>query len=204
VGKSVFTNTGREAFRGIARGTMRAAAAACAVALVFASFLIQAPSRAYADDAANTLILELKNGKVKIKLLPEVAPKHVERVKKLVADGFYNGITFHRVIDGFMAQTGDPTGTGQGGSSYPDLPAEFSTVPFRRGTIGAARTSDPNSANSQFFICLGDPSHLTGKYTAWGEVVDGMQYVDMIAKGEPPANPDVIVKMYMAAADAGN
>jgi peptidylprolyl isomerase len=178
--------------------------AAGALAIVLVGFQIGAPSRAQADDRSNTLILELKDGKVKIKLLPEVAPKHVERVKTLVAEGFYNGIVFHRVIDGFMAQTGDPTGTGAGGSKYPDLPAEFSNVPFRRGTIGAARTMDPNSANSQFFICLADAPHLTGQYTVWGEVVDGMQYVDMIAKGEPPATPDRIVKMYMANDGAGN
>ncbi len=201
--RSLFsTNGNRSSLRRAARGS--AWLAACALAIVVAGFHVFSPSKAQADDLANTVILELKYGKVKIKLLPEVAPKHVERVKKLVADGFYNGIVFHRVIDGFMAQTGDPTGTGTGGSSYPDLPAEFSTVPFRRGTIGAARTMDPNSANSQFFICLGDPSHLTGQYTVWGEVVDGMQYVDMIAKGEPPANPDAIVKMYMANDGAGN
>ena len=178
--------------------------AAGALAIVLAGLQIGAPSRAQADDLSNTLILELKYGKVTIKLLPEVAPKHVERVKTLVAEGFYNGIVFHRVIDGFMAQTGDPTGTGAGGSKYPDLPAEFNNVPFRRGTIGAARTMDPNSANSQFFICLADAPHLTGQYTVWGEVVDGMQYVDMIAKGEPPATPDRIVKMYMANDGAGN
>ena len=199
--RNLFTRHGRDASRHIRRGSRWIGA--CALAILFASFLLT-PTYAQADDPANTLILELKHGKVKIKLLPEVAPKHVERVKTLVAEGFYNGITFHRVIDGFMAQTGDPTGTGTGGSSYPDLPAEFSEVPFRRGTIGAARTMDPNSANSQFFICLGDASHLTGGYTVWGEVVDGMQYVDMIAKGEPPANPDTIVKMYMAADGPGH
>lgn len=199
--RNLFTRHGRDASRHTGRGSRWIGA--CALAILFASFLLT-PTYAQADDPANTLILELKHGKVKIKLLPEVAPKHVERVKTLVAEGFYNGITFHRVIDGFMAQTGDPTGTGTGGSSYPDLPAEFSEVPFRRGTIGAARTMDPNSANSQFFICLGDASHLTGGYTVWGEVVDGMQYVDMIAKGEPPANPDTIVKMYMAADGPGH
>jgi len=178
--------------------------AAGALAMLLAGLHVFASPRAQADDLANTVILETKYGKVKIKLLPEVAPQHVERVKTLVAEGFYNGILFHRVIDGFMAQTGDPTGTGTGGSSYPDLPAEFSKVPFRRGTVGAARTMDPNSANSQFFICLADTPHLTGQYTVWGEVVDGMQYVDMIAKGEPPANPDSIVKMYMANDGAGN
>ena len=200
--KSSSMTTGREPSRRAARTLTWLAAGA--LAFILAGLQVCAPSRAQADDLANTLILELKDGKVKIKLLPEVAPKHVERVKKLVAEGFYNGIVFHRVIGGFMAQTGDPTGTGTGGSSYPDLPAEFSDVPFRRGTIGAARTMDPNSANSQFFICLADTPHLTGQYTVWGEVVDGMQYVDMIAKGEPPANPDRIVKMYMANDGAGH
>lgn len=144
------------------------------------------------------VVLELKHGKVIIELRPDLAPKHVERVKKLVAEGFYDGHKFHRVIAGFMAQTGDPTGTGAGGSKYPDLPAEFSPTQFERGTIGAARTSDPNSANSQFFICFTHAPHLNGKYTVWGQVVEGMQYVDQIAKGEPPPKPDVIVKMYMA------
>ncbi len=200
--RSSSTNNRREPTRAAARSLTWLAAGA--LAIVLAGLHVCAPSRAQAEDLANTLILELKDGKVKIKLLPEVAPKHVERVKKLVAEGFYNGIVFHRVIGGFMAQTGDPTGTGTGGSSYPDLPAEFSDVPFRRGTIGAARTMDPNSANSQFFICLADTPHLTGQYTVWGEVVDGMQYVDTIAKGEPPANPDRIVKMYMANDGAGH
>lgn len=155
-------------------------------------------------DPENTLIIDTTQGRVVIELRPDLAPNHVARIKQLVREGFYDGIVFHRVIDGFMAQTGDPTGTGAGGSKYPDLPAEFNNVPFRRGTIGAARTMDPNSANSQFFICLADAPHLTGQYTVWGEVVDGMQYVDMIAKGEPPATPDRIVKMYMANDGAGN
>ncbi len=202
MGRSLFTTNRSGAFRWGARG-LAAMAVAAVFAAVFVSAQICAPSRALADDAANTVIIELKSGKVKIKLLPDKAPKHVERVKKLVSEGFYNGITFHRVIPGFMAQTGDPTGTGTGGSPYPDLPAEFNDVPFKRGTIGAARTMDPNSANSQFFICFADASHLTGQYTVWGEVVDGMQYVDQIAQGEPPAKPDVIVKMYMAADGAG-
>ncbi len=151
-----------------------------------------------ANDPANTLIMELKTGKVTIKLRPDLAPQHVARVKQLVAEGFYNGLKFHRVIPGFMAQTGDPKGTGEGGSKYPDLPAEFSAAPFERGTLGAARTGNPNSANSQFFICFTYAPHLNGTYTVFGQVVDGMQYVDQIAKGEPPAKPDVIVKMYMA------
>jgi len=155
-----------------------------------------------ASDPANTLILELKSGQVTIELRPDLAPKHVERVKLLAKQGFYNGLKFHRVIPDFMAQTGDPLGTGAGGSKLPDLPAEFSaTENYRRGTIGAARTQDPNSANSQFFICFSDfgCDSLKGKYTIWGKVVTGMQYVDAVAKGEPPSNPDIIVKMYLAS-----
>jgi peptidylprolyl isomerase len=151
-----------------------------------------------ANDPANTLIMELKTGKVTIRLRPDLAPQHVARVKQLVAEGFYNGLKFHRVIPGFMAQTGDPKGTGEGGSKYPDLPAEFSAAPFERGTLGAARTNNPNSANSQFFICFTYAPHLNGTYTVFGQLVDGKQYVDQLAKGEPPAKPDVIVKMYMA------
>lgn len=143
----------------------------------------------------DTVYLHLKTGKVVIKLRPDLAPKHVARVRKLVGEGFYDGLKFHRVIAGFMAQTGDPSGTGQGGSKYGDLAAEFTHTPFVRGTIGAARTNNPHSANSQFFICFAPASFLNGKYTVWGEVVSGMEHVDQIAKGEPPANPDVIVKM---------
>ena len=155
-------------------------------------------------DPANTLILELKTGKVTIALRPDLAPKHVERVKALTKEGFYNGQKFHRVIEGFMAQTGDPTGTGMGGSKLGNLPAEFSAEPFRKGTIGAARSASPDSANSQFFICFTDfgCDSLKGKYTIWGKVTAGMQYVDAITRGEPPSTPDTIVKMYMAA-DAG-
>ncbi len=156
-----------------------------------------AATPAPAADAGGTLVLELKTGKVTIKLRPDLAPKHVERVKQLAGEGFYNGLKFHRVIDGFMAQTGDPTGTGSGGSKYPDLPAEFSPTQFERGVIGAARTNDPNSANSQFFICFAHSPFLNGKYTVWGQVIDGMQHVDNVAKGEPPATPDVIVKAYV-------
>jgi peptidylprolyl isomerase len=148
---------------------------------------------------SNVLVVELKSGKVLIKLRPDLAPKHVERVKQLAKEGFYDGIKFHRVIYGFMAQTGDPTGTGTGGSNYPDLPAEFSQEPFKRGTIGAARTPDPNSANSQFFICFDDVgcSSLNGQYTVWGEVIEGMDKVDKIAPGEPPPIPDVMEKVYL-------
>ena len=145
------------------------------------------------------LVIETKHGKVLIKLRPDLAPKHVERVKTLAKEGFYDGQKFHRVIGGFMAQTGDPSGTGSGGSNYPDLPAEFSPEPYKRGTVGAARTADPNSANSQFFICFDDSgcSSLTNQYTVWGEVIEGMDNVDKIAKGEPPAIPDVMEKVYL-------
>jgi peptidylprolyl isomerase len=153
------------------------------------------------EDPGNLLVIELKDGPVLVKLRPDLAPKHVERVKQLAKEGFYDGIKFHRVIDGFMAQTGDPTGTGTGGSNYADLPAEFSQEPFKRGTLGAARTADPNSANSQFFICFNDTgcSGLTGQYTVWGQVIDGMEHVDSIAKGEPPPIPDVMQKVYVKA-----
>ncbi len=154
------------------------------------------------QDLENTLYMDLAAGRVVIQLRPDLAPKHVARIKELAREGFYDGIIFHRVIPGFMAQTGDPTGTGRGGSDKPDLPAEFSNEPFVRGTLGMARTSDPNSANSQFFIMFAPAPHLNGQYTVWGQVVDGMQYVDQIAKGEPPRNPDKIIKMQVAA-DAG-
>lgn len=158
------------------------------------------PASAQQSDPQNTLILELKSGRVVIRLRPDLAPKHVERVKLLVREGFYNNVKFHRVIAGFMAQTGDKLkGDGTGGSRHPDLPAEFTNTPFERGTIGAARTSDPNSANSQWFICLARSPFLNGQYTVWGQVVEGMQFVDQIAKGEPPANPDVIVRATIAS-----
>jgi peptidylprolyl isomerase len=151
------------------------------------------------QEPENTLYMDLEDGRVVIELRPDLAPKHVARIKELTREGFYDGVVFHRVIDGFMAQTGDPTGTGRGGSDKPDLPAEFSSAKFERGTLGMARTSDPNSANSQFFINLAPTPHLEGQYTVWGEVVEGMEFVDQIAKGEPPANPDKIVKMSVAA-----
>ncbi len=151
-------------------------------------------------DPANTIYLDLKNNcRVVIKMLPKVAPKHVARIKKLAREKFYDGIIFHRVIPGFMAQTGDPTGTGTGGSKYPDLPAEFSRIPFKRGTVGMARAADPNSANSQFFIMFADGRFLDGKYTVWGVVVKGMDCVDKIAPGEPPAKPDKIIRLRVAA-----
>jgi peptidylprolyl isomerase len=151
------------------------------------------------QEPENTLYMDLEDGRVVIQLRPDLAPKHVARIKELTNEGFYDGIVFHRVIPDFMAQTGDPTGTGRGGSDKPDLPAEFSSEPFERGTLGMARTSDPNSANSQFFINLAPTPHLNGQYTVWGEVVEGMDFVDQIAKGEPPAQPDRIVKMSVAA-----
>ena len=154
---------------------------------------------AQALDPENTLYMQLEDGRVTIRLRPDLAPQHVERAKQLAREGFYDGIVFHRVIEGFMAQSGDPTGTGRGGSDYPDLPAEFSSEPYVRGVVGAARTNDPNSANSQFFITFDDASFLNGQYTVWGEVVDGMEHVDNIARGEPPANPDRIIEMKVAA-----
>jgi peptidylprolyl isomerase len=151
-------------------------------------------------DPENMLNLDLSTGgRVVIQLRPDVAPKHVERIKALARKGFYNGVTFHRVIEGFMAQTGDPTGTGGGGSELPDLPAEFNPLPHLRGVVSAARTSEPNSANSQFFIMLAPRFTLDGKYSAFGRVVSGMQYVDGIERGEPPASPARILQASVAA-----
>lgn len=155
---------------------------------------------AQAADPENTIYLDLKDGRVVIELLPEVAPLHSERIKELSREGFYDGIIFHRVIRGFMAQTGDPTGTGMGGSFKPDVKLEASNrVSFVRGTVGMARSALPNSANSQFFIVTDDSTFLDGNYTLFGRVIEGMDYVDMIAVGEPPANPDKIIKMQVAA-----
>ncbi len=163
-----------------------------------------AAATAQAADPENTLYLDLKGGRVTIELKPDLAPQHVERIKTLTREGFYDGLKWHRVIEGFMAQTGDPTGTGTGDSKYPDVAAEFSQYGYKRGTVGMARTQDQNSANSQFFICFTDTgcSFLTGKYTVWGQVTEGMEHVDALAKGEPPANPDTIVKMQIAADSA--
>lgn len=177
------------------------------VLAVIAAFVCWTAS-AFANDPANTLVIELKQGndikKVLIALRPDLAPKHVARVKQLAGEKFYDGIVFHRVIPGFMAQSGDPTGTGTGGSKYKDLPAEFTKEPFGRGTVGAARTADPNSANSQFFICFGDGcGHLTGQYTVWGKVVEGMEFVDKIKPGAPGSGvvsgPDRIERAYILA-----
>jgi peptidylprolyl isomerase len=170
------------------------------LATVIAALLIS--GAADGQDMENMLYMDLESGRVVIELRPDLAPKHVARIKELAREGFYDGIVFHRVIPGFMAQTGDPTGTGRGGSEKPDLPAEFSNEPFVRGTVGMARTSDPNSANSQFFINFVETPHLDGQYTVWGQVVEGMEFVDQIAPGEPPADPDQIVKLQVAA-DAG-
>jgi len=168
-----------------------------AIGILFAVSLAT-PRGAVAQEGKPHLMLELKDGTVDIELLPEVAPKHVERVETLTRQGFYDGVVFHRVIEFFMAQTGDPTGTGMGGSDLPDLPAEFSDVPFERGVVGAARTNDPNSANSQFFIMFKAAPHLNGQYTVWGRVVAGMEHVDAIKKGDDAQNgmvadPDKII-----------
>jgi peptidylprolyl isomerase len=142
--------------------------------------------------------MDLDYGRVVIEMMPEVAPNHVARIKELTRKGFYDGIKFHRVIPGFMAQTGDPTGTGMGGSGQ-KLNAEFNDVSHQRGVVSMARAMDPNSADSQFFICFDDASFLDKQYTVWGRVTSGMEYVDMIKKGEPPMNPDIIVKMQVAS-----
>jgi peptidyl-prolyl cis-trans isomerase B (cyclophilin B) len=158
-----------------------------------------------ARDPENTLILELKSGPVVIALRPDLAPNHVARVKELTRKGFYDGAPFHRVIPGFMAQTGDPTGTGSGGSDLPDLKAEFSNAKHQRGTVSAARTANPNSANSQFFICFDEAPWLDRQYSVWGEVVEGMDQVDAIKKGGEHNNgaisgePDRIVKARIEA-----
>jgi len=158
-----------------------------------------------ARDKENTLIMELKSGAVVIALRPDLAPGHVARIKELTRKGFYDGVVFHRVIPNFMAQTGDPTGTGSGGSDLPDLKAEFSAEKHKRGTVSAARTNNPNSANSQFFICFGDAPWLDRQYSVWGQVVEGMEHVDAIKKGGEHNNgtisgaPDAIVKMKIEA-----
>ncbi|HUB64636.1 MAG TPA: peptidylprolyl isomerase [Methylocella sp.] len=156
-----------------------------------------------AQDLQNTLYLDTKNGRITILLRPDLAPKHVAQIETLTKRGFYNGLVFHRVIDGFMAQTGDPTGTGMGGSDLPNIPAEFSAEPFKRGTVGMARSQDPDSANSQFFICFADAPFLNHKYTVVGQVVSGLDVLDKIKKGAKEDNgavtgPDKIVKMQIA------
>jgi peptidylprolyl isomerase len=150
-------------------------------------------------DAEDTLIMTLASGPVTIRLRPDLAPGHVARIRELAREGFYDGVVFHRVIPGFMAQGGDPTGSGSGGSAKPNLAAEFSKARHVRGVCSMARTSNPNSANSQFFICLDDATFLDSQYTVWGEVTDGMEHVDALPKGEPPRDPGKIVSMKVAA-----
>lgn len=173
--------------------------------LALAALAAPAHAQGAKSDPENTIYLQTKDGRVTIRLRPDLAPKHVERIKTLTRQGFYDGLKFHRVMDGFMAQTGDPRGNGTGGSTLPDLPAEFTREPFKRGSLGMARSSAPNSANSQFFICTGDCSFLTGQYTIFGEVISGMEAVDKIKKADRGnregmvVNPDIIVKMQIAA-----
>ena len=187
------------------------------IAAILAALLVFATPEAKAveiEDPENTLIIELEEGEVVIEMLPDVAPKHVARIKELARAGEYDGVAFHRVIDGFMAQTGDvqhgdmdegydPRRAGTGGSDLPDLPAEFSDIRFERGTVAMARTSDPDSANSQFFITFAPTPHLHGQYTVWGRVLDGMDHVDAIKRGEGRSgaveNPDRMKRVYVAA-----
>ncbi|MGE0238258.1 MAG: peptidylprolyl isomerase [Parvibaculaceae bacterium] len=166
------------------------------IGLIGAVAMASQPLKAQDLDPENTLVITTSEGcTITAGLRPDLAPKHVARIKKLARAGFYDGIIFHRVIDGFMAQTGDPTGTGMGGSKEPDLPAEFSKAHFDRGTLGMARAQDPNSANSQFFIMFADGGFLDGQYTVFGGVASGMDCVDKIAKGEPPASPSKMVSV---------
>ncbi len=150
-------------------------------------------------DPENTLIIETTQGRVVIALRPDLAPNHVARIKQLAREGFYDGVVFHRVIDGFMAQTGCPHGTGTGGSKYPNLKAEFNAEPHVRGVCSMARAASPDSANSQFFICFDDATFLDRKYTVWGQVIEGMENVDKIKRGEPVQNPDKMVSVKVAA-----
>jgi peptidylprolyl isomerase len=167
----------------------------------FAAFAILAVAPAYSQtsDPENTLVMETSKGRVVIQMRPDLAPRHVEQIRTLAQQNFYDGIVFHRVIPGFMAQTGDPTGTGMGSSDLPNIPAEFTDTNFARGVVGMARSSDPNSANSQFFIMFAEGSFLNNQYTVWGEVIEGMDVVDSINAGEPPADPDRIVTLRLAS-----
>ena len=151
------------------------------------------------EDPENTLVIETTKGPVVIQMRPDLAPNHVAHIKKLVREGFYDGIVFHRVIDGFMAQTGDPNGTGTGGSSYPNLKQEFNAEPHVRGTVSMARAQNPDSANSQFFICFDDARFIDRQYTVWGKVIEGMENVDQIKRGEPVRDPDRMVSVKVAA-----
>lgn len=171
---------------------------------VLAAFVFGTPAFSQALpaglDKANAIVIDTTKGRVIVKLRPDLAPQHAERIKQLARDGYYNNVPFHRVIEGFMAQTGDGQRfNGTGGSKYPNLPAEFSNVPFKRGIVGMARSSEPNSANSQFFIMYADGSFLNGKYTVIGEVVSGMDVVDKIKRGEPVQDPDKMVKVQVAS-----
>lgn len=170
--------------------------------LIASLFVLLLAIPGLAADLENTLYLDLKDGRVVIEMRPDLAPQHVKRIKELVRMKFYNGLKFHRVIDGFMAQTGDPTGTGMSGSGK-NLPAEFSKAPFNRGTVGMARAQSPNSADSQFFICFAPAHFLNNNYTVWGQVTSGMEYVDQIRKGFGQSgkvnNPDTIIRMQVAA-----
>ena len=172
-------------------------AAALSPAMAQTAAPVSAPT---APDLENMLVLDLSTGgRVTIQMFPAVAPAHVERIKTLTRQGFYNGVIFHRVIDGFMAQTGDPKGTGQGGSELPDLKAEFNNTPHLRGTVSMARTNDPDTANSQFFICFQPRFSLDKKYTVFGRVTSGMQFVDAIERGEPPVNPSTVIQASIAS-----
>ena len=193
-------------------GILGALALSCLLALVVTlpaqaqipALTFDVPDTVSALDPDNVLVIELADGPVFIELLPDVAPEHVARIKTLAGEGFSDGIVFHRVIDGFMAQTGDPTGTGTGGSQYPDLPAEFSNIDYVRGVVGMARTNNPNSANSQFFIMFGPAPSLTGQYTVFGRVIEGMEAVDAIEKGDQRqngivTNPDAMIRARVLA-----
>ena len=173
--------------------------AATAMSPAMAQTAVPAPAPA-APDPENMLVLDLSTGgRVTIQMLPAIAPAHVERIKALTRKGFYNGVVFHRVIDGFMAQTGDPKGSGEGGSDLPDLKAEFNDTPHLRGTVSMARTNEPDTANSQFFICFQPRFSLDKKYTVFGRVTSGMQFVDAIERGEPPLNPSKVIQASIAA-----
>ena len=171
---------------------------------VLAAFAIASPALAQKLpgnlDKDNAIVIDTTKGRIIVKLNTDLAPKHAERLKLLARDGYYDNVPFHRVIDGFMAQTGDGKNfDGTGGSKYPNLAAEFTATPFKRGSVGMARSTDPNSANSQFFICFGDASFLNNKYTVVGEVVSGMDNVDRMRRGEPVANPDKMIKVQVAS-----
>ncbi len=172
------------------------------IILITSIFLTFTQAMAQNNNLENTLYIDLKDGRVEIQMLPDIAPKHVERIKTLAKQKFYDGIVFHRVITGFMAQTGDPTGTGRGGSNLPDLPAEFNSEPHTRGAVSMARAQNPNSANSQFFIVTDDSTFLDNQYTVWGRVTKGMEFVDKIKKGSggngEVTNPDKMIKVRVA------